>query len=213
MFKTTLKIGSEGQEVKELQKRLNKELNIKLVVDGFFGLNTQEAVQQYQSKNNIVLHGTPETTGYGQLGPITRDFLNGTVQIELLPKVESLKNQLVALMQIVGEPIIVTDTYRSIEAQNALYAQGRTKKGNIVTNAKGGDSFHNWRVAFDVAFFKKGKVSYEGNWERLGKIGEIIGLEWGGNWINFVDRPHFQSTSGYSLSDFKKGLIDINKFK
>jgi peptidoglycan L-alanyl-D-glutamate endopeptidase CwlK len=46
-----------------------------------------------------------------------------------------------------GIDLLVTSTYRDKQSQDALYAQGRTVAGKIVTNAKGGQSFHNWRVA------------------------------------------------------------------
>lgn len=116
------------------------------------------------------------------------------------------------IMEAVGHPIKVTDDYRSIDEQNELYAQGRTKPGKIVTNAKGGESFHNWRCAFDVVFVAGNTVTYEGPWDTVGKVGEILGLEWGGRWTSFQDRPHFQFTAGYSLEDFQKGRVDERKF-
>ncbi len=49
--------------------------------------------------------------------------------------------------------LIITQGFRSKAEQDALYAQGRTKKGKIVTNAKGSDysSQHQWGIAFDIA--------------------------------------------------------------
>ncbi|MNC30597.1 Peptidoglycan L-alanyl-D-glutamate endopeptidase CwlK precursor [compost metagenome] len=44
-----------------------------------------------------------------------------------------------------GVPIIITQGYRSKAEQDGLYAQGRTKPGSIVTNARGGYSYHNYR--------------------------------------------------------------------
>ena len=88
--------------------------------------------------------------------------------------------------------IIVTQGFRSIAEQNALYAQGRTTKGAIVTNAKGGQSQHNFGKAFDICFLTNKKASYNGPWETVGKLGEKCGLEWGGRWKQLVDKPHFQ---------------------
>ncbi|MBA2872427.1 LAS superfamily LD-carboxypeptidase LdcB [Anoxybacillus calidus] len=45
--------------------------------------------------------------------------------------------------------VLITQGFRSIEEQNELYAQGRTKPGKIVTNAKGGYSYHNVGLAID----------------------------------------------------------------
>lgn len=68
IFKTFMKRGYRSVEVKELQKRLNKELNLTLAVDGIFGRNTDKAVKQYQSQHGLVADGL--------VGPITRSVLN-----------------------------------------------------------------------------------------------------------------------------------------
>lgn len=72
-----------------------------------------------------------------------------------------------------------TDGYRSIEEQNALYAQGRTKPGNIVTNAKRGQSNHNYGIAFDVAIWNGNTIVWDRDWNKIGTIGKSCGLEWG----------------------------------
>ena len=122
---------------------------------------------------------------------------------------------------------------RDFTKQDDLYALGRTVKnrdgateakplGNIVTNARGGESWHNWGLAADVVFRDRaGKWTWSGEWAALGKIGEAAGLEWGGRWIKCVhcalvkeahdgvdrghkylskaDAPHFQLTAGLSI--------------
>lgn len=126
---------------------------------------------------------------------------------ELLEPVRSLALALKEKCADIGITIIFTSTYRDVESQNALYAQGRTTSGNIVTKVKGGDSFHNWRVAFDVVPVVGGKAIWDDNklWAKIGKIGTEMGLDWGGSWKSFVDKPHFQYTGGLSISDFKSG--------
>lgn len=125
---------------------------------------------------------------------------------DLDPIVQPLAKQLVGVKFGEWESFI-TCTYRTIEEQNVLYAQGRTRPGAIVTNAKGGDSIHNYRCAFDIAFKNvKGQVSYNPTlFTQLAPIGRKIGLEWGGDWITFPDKPHFQYTQGLTLADFKSG--------
>jgi peptidoglycan L-alanyl-D-glutamate endopeptidase CwlK len=130
----------------------------------------------------------------------------------LIPKVQQMRDKLLSTAKLVGINLIVTSGYRSHAEQDKLYAQGRTEKGQIVTNAKGGESFHNYGLAFDVAFLRDGKISYEGNWWLVGWIGKMIGLSWGGDWHNFKDRPHFEYTANYSIEDFKKGRVDFTKF-
>lgn len=106
-----------------------------------------------------------------------------------------------------GIDIIFTSTYRDKESQDDLYAQGRTKPGQIVTDARGGDSFHNYRVAFDFVPVVAGKAVWNDKllWERCGAIGQKCGLEWGGSWKGFKDRPHMQDTNGYTIADYKAG--------
>lgn len=69
----TLLYGSQGQDVLELQEYLVAEraLDPSAVV-GFFGGNTQTGVQTWQRANGVVSSGTPDSTGYGVVGPKTR---------------------------------------------------------------------------------------------------------------------------------------------
>ncbi|MDR1367249.1 MAG: M15 family metallopeptidase [Candidatus Accumulibacter sp.] len=103
--------------------------------------------------------------------------------------------------------IRITSTYRDAEAQNALYAQGRTKPGKRVTNAKAGQSMHNYRVAFDFAPMKNGKIDWNDTalFARCGKIAESVGLEWAGRWTTFKELAHCQYTGGLTLKDFQAG--------
>lgn len=48
--------------------------------------------------------------------------------------------------------------------------------------------------------------------EDIGKIGEALGLEWGGGWKKIIDRPHFQYLAGYAISDFKNNKVGWKKF-
>jgi hypothetical protein len=109
-----------------------------------------------------------------------------------------------------GMSLRIVQGFRSVEEQDALYAQGRTEPGSVVTNARGGDSFHNYGVAFDVVEIRDGRPLWSeesgADWDRIGEIGESAGLEWGGRWSTFIDKPHFQNTGGRSLAEFKDAL-------
>lgn len=104
-----------------------------------------------------------------------------------------------------GIDIIITSTYRDAEAQDALYAQGRTTVGKKVTTVRGWDSYHNWKLAFDFVPVVGGKAIWDDNdlWDRCGDIAESVGLEWGGNWTRFVDKPHCQNSGGLSIAELK----------
>jgi hypothetical protein len=89
----------------------------------------------------------------------------------------------------------IVEGFRSQERQNELYEQGRTKPGSIVTQTR--SSMHTQRMAVDIAQLdEKGKITYNPDppefWNRMGAIGRSIGLNWGGDWSGFKDRPHFQ---------------------
>lgn len=209
VFTKFLRRGSEGFEVEKLQERLNEILGLGLYIDGDFGPATERAVKMFQSQNNL--------TADGLVGPATRAALNGfspEPKVELYPKVAQLRNLFVKVMKAAGHDVVITQEYRSFEEQNRLYNQGRTTPGAVVTNAKGGQSFHNWRVAFDFAFVEDGQPSWAEKhpWSIAGAIGKALGLTWGGDFKTILDRPHFEFTQGYSISDFQKGNIDESKF-
>lgn len=124
---------------------------------------------------------------------------------ELLPEVKAKAEKFLAACKDAGIGLIVTGTYRSIAEQDDIYAQGRTKPGDIVTHAHGGESWHNYRRAFDVAFFDGKRVSYRGDWRKLGEIGKQCGLEWGGDWPQGKrDQPHFQDRGDMTLAQAQK---------
>ena len=89
---------------------------------------------------------------------------------------------------------------RTFTQQAALWAQGRTTPGKRVTNSRPGSSYHNYGVAWDIGVFKDGH--YLGNsplYDQLGRIGEALGLEWGGRWHSIHDGPHYQVNTGKTV--------------
>ncbi|MGW8180682.1 MAG: M15 family metallopeptidase [bacterium] len=117
---------------------------------------------------------------------------------DLTPELKRKAEQFLAICEVLHIRVFVTCTLRSNEEQDELYAQGRTKPGKIVTNAKGGEGKHNpgpdgKSRAFDVAFrLGERGATWEGPWDVLGKIAALVGLIWGGDWVHFKDLPHFQ---------------------
>ena len=105
--------------------------------------------------------------------------------------------------------------YRDFNKQNELYAKGRTTSGGKVTNAKAGQSYHNYGLAIDVVEvepmygYKKGYPS--SRWDKIARIGKSLGLEWGGDWTSIVDKPHFQLNEGTTsqlLAKVNSGQVD-----
>ena len=134
-------------------------------------------------------------------------MINSRAIKDLNPKVQKLCSQFIAACKSVKIDVIITSTYRDYEAQTALYAQGRTKPGKIVTNAKAGYSWHNFKCAFDFVPIVNGKAQYADikTFKRCGEIGKILGLEYAGDWVNFREYAHLQFTGGLTLEDFRNG--------
>lgn len=128
---------------------------------------------------------------------------------DLHPHVAELAALFVERCKASGIDVIITSTYRDNESQNALYAQGRTAPGAKVTNAKAGQSYHNYRLAFDFCPVINGKAQWNdaGLFQRCGEIGESLGLDWAGRWVKFKELAHMQATAGLRLADLQAGLL------
>lgn len=134
-------------------------------------------------------------------------MINSRSLSDLNPKVAALCSEFINRCKNEGIDVIITSTYRDAEAQNKLYAQGRTEPGKKVTNAKAGQSLHNWRVAFDFVPVVNGKAVWNdvALFTKCGEIAEHLGLEWAGRWVKFKELAHCQYTGGLSLQDFQQG--------
>jgi len=135
-------------------------------------------------------------------------MINSRSLDELLPPVKARVDQFLADCKNHGIDLIVTSTYRDFESQNALYAQGRTTGGSIVTNAKGGQSFHNYKCAIDIVPIVGGKPVWDARnliWNKIGSLGKLAGLDWAGDWKTFKELAHFQYTGGLNLADLNAG--------
>lgn len=134
---------------------------------------------------------------------------------ELHPKVAENAEKLKEKAAEKDIAIQITEGFRTEERQDALYAQGRTQPGNIVTNAKGGESYHNYGLAVDFAVEANGEVTwdvnYDGNgngksdWVEVADIAKDLGFTWGGDWEEFKDYPHLQMEFGNSIRDLQEG--------
>lgn len=132
----------------------------------------------------------------------------GRLLSELHPTVAAKARQAIDECAAAGMKILVSCTYRSGSEQNALFAQGRTKPGRKVTNARAGQSFHQYRLALDLYPLIHGKPDFSGthpNWQRIAAIFKKLGFEWAGDWKRFREFPHFQMTFGHPLAYYQKG--------
>lgn len=118
-----------------------------------------------------------------------------------------------------------THTLRTFAEQRELFAQGRTKAGKIVTQAREGFSYHNYGLAIDIVLIDGKSASWDvkkdfdvdgkSDWMEVVQVFKEYGWEWGGDW-RFKDAPHFQKTFGYSVRTlynmYMSGKVDKNNY-
>nr|WP_219914480.1 M15 family metallopeptidase [Thalassobacillus sp. CUG 92003] len=135
---------------------------------------------------------------------------------ELHPEVAERREQLVERAEKRGISVVITDGHRTKEEQNELYEQGRSRGGEVVTNVRGGDSYHNYGLAIDFALrLDNGNVVWdmehdgnqngESDWMEVVEIAKDLGFEWGGEWPGFKDYPHLQMDFGLSIRELRNG--------
>lgn len=132
----------------------------------------------------------------------------------LLPAMQVAARSLINAAPKNGRVVKVLSGSRTYAEQDALFAQHPK-----VTNARGGQSNHNFGIAVDVGIFVNGEY-YDGADRdpararleeqayidlRAATKSAVPQLEWGGDWHSIVDRPHYQlATGGKSLQQVRE---------
>lgn len=130
---------------------------------------------------------------------------------ELLPNAQTACRTFLAECEKQGLKVCITETYRTQQRQNELYAQGRTTSGNIVTWTK--NSVHTKRRAWDICQNVKGQeYSNLSFFNSCGEIAESLGITWGGRWST-PDRPHFEVKADWTLPEKYMEEIDMEELK
>lgn len=221
-----LEQGDRGNAVRELQDGLRAAGFDPGTTDGVFGRNTDAAVRAFQAEKGLDVDGIVGKDTWKALGreggpaetvpvvpgevPATGDAASDRRIAALHPEVRASAAQFInEVREQTGIQLRVTQGMRTYEEQDALYQQGRTTPGDIVTNAPAGHSYHNFGLAFDVVEVRAdGSINWDTDWEAIGRVGESMGLEWGGNWNGFQDRPHFEMDFGLSTAQLRGRVAD-----
>ena len=136
-----------------------------------------------------------------------------TVSPDLALKVRAAADSLAQA----GTYLLVVSGLRTSAQQDALYAQGRTTPGHIVTNARAGQSMHNYGLAVDVVPYLSGNGGalnwsvHTPQYQAMVAALKAQGLVWGGDWVTFPDADHFQlpnipdSPSAAMIADYGAG--------
>lgn len=117
----------------------------------------------------------------------------------------------------------IAQGFRTFAEQDALYAKGRTKPGPKVSNAKGGQSNHNYGFAVDIVLIIDGKTASwdtvkdwdadkRSDWMECVEIFKSHGWNWGGDWKSFKDLPHFDKSGFSDWKQMQKMKRDINGY-
>lgn len=131
-----------------------------------------------------------------------------TVIATLLPEVRPYARALVQKAGAAGIRIRIISGLRTYEEQDKLYAKGRTAPGSVVTNAKAGQSNHNFGIAFDIGVFEGTKYLGDSpKYKAIGALGMDLGLEWGGNWKTIVDQPHYQLRPSWAADMSERNML------
>lgn len=128
---------------------------------------------------------------------------------------ELVEKLITATESVTGKKWIATACRRTMAEQRAIYAQGRTKPGQIVSNAPAGSSAHNYGLAVDLAPLKADGKNIDWNadrtlWENMADIAEEMGLTAGAHFRTICDMPHVEHPRWKEQRDlFKAGKLEI----
>jgi peptidoglycan LD-endopeptidase CwlK len=138
----------------------------------------------------------------------------------LIPPSQALARRFMQKAGGFAFPVRIISGTRTYAEQDALFAIGRTTQLNRspVTKAKGGQSNHNFSIAWDVGIFSPQGEYFDGNTKSEQRAyadlatlikSAIPELEWGGDWTGFQDPPHYQVRTGKTTKEvrdlFEKG--------
>ena len=151
-------------------------------------------------------------------GAFQEKAVNDTASLPegLHPIVEEQSKQLIQQAAEKGIEVVITDGFRSAEDQDKLYEKGRSAEGEIVTYAKGGQSYHNFGLAVDFALkTPDGAIIWDrqydrntngvADWTEVVDLAKTLGFEWGGDWEQFKDYPHLEMNFGLTIADLQNG--------
>lgn len=161
-------------------------------LDGLWGPRTEAAWQGFQSRSRALrdLHGEFDLRSEAALGTLA------------VPAQAAARASLARILAAGFDARIISGT-RTWAQQDALFRQGRYgNPGPVVTRARGGQSLHNFGIAWDIGLFTAtgGYLTDAAPYARAAVQGRAPDVEWGGDWTGFPDPSHYQLATGRSLA-------------
>ncbi len=159
-------------------------------IDGRFGLNSRQAATDFEQASQDLADQV------GSFDQRSEENIR-----TLLPAAQRKAREFMKAVAAAGLTIKVISGTRTFAQQDKLYEQGRSLPGNKVTKARGGQSNHNFGVAWDIGVFDNRTYLDESpTYRQVGDLGKTLDLEWGGDWQSFSDEPHFQIVKEVDLA-------------
>jgi len=146
---------------------------------------------------------------------------NETAIQTLVPEMQPIARKHIEMSSAANVDLVITFGFRSVAQQNDIWAQGHTKPGKIVTNAKGGYSWHNFARAYDVAVVTADGKEFDwkydsdedhdgtSDYKEIIDIARKLGLGCGADFKNLFDFGHFEYHPGLTLEQAraKAGIV------
>jgi len=173
-------------------------------LDGIWGPKTDAVDTAFQNESETIKEN------HGSFHPRSETNI-----FTLAPKVQVLSRKFLEIMTNNGLDVRIISGTRTYAEQDALFRKGRFgNPGPIVTKAKGGQSNHNFGLAWDIGLFEDGKyITKDKKYKDIAPLvlGVLLNLEWGGNWISFPDAPHYQHTALSTTVSGVRALFEQGK--
>lgn len=209
-------------DLRTITKDLQRELGLDAdEIDGVAGLVTIKAALAFVRASRMDFHDEKEAPATSS-ATVELDARSEKIIAGLDPKARPMFRQFLcrakATAATLGCDYVLISGNRTYAEQDTLYAQGRTRPGNKVTNARGGFSNHNFGIAGDAGVFQ-GKLYLDGGNKAQAALAAKVhkacsehavpcGLEWGGKWTSIVDLPHFEVATGLSMAAKRKAISE-----
>jgi peptidoglycan L-alanyl-D-glutamate endopeptidase CwlK len=197
-----------GDDVVEFQRLLKSSGLLKAEIDGVWGPATDRAATAFENFYEAIKASGGAFDARSEAAIMT-----------LLPKAQELARESLNVIRHSGIDARIISGTRSYSEQDTLFRKGRYgDAGQVVTNARGGQSNHNFGIAWDIGIFDaKGK--YLADSPSYRKAGQVVltkmrsSVEWGGEWKSFPDVSHYQLRTGSALAEirrrFEAGLVIV----
>lgn len=158
-------------------------------IDGDWGPLTDAAEEAFRARSHQIKL---------ELGSSFDDRSEERLVTLLLPAQRLARQSLTKIREAGIDARILSGT-RTYTEQDRLFAQIPP-----VTKARGGQSNHNFGIAWDIGVFEGGRYLDDSPlYDHAANFGKVDGVEWGGDWQSFRDRPHYQLATHLPLAEVR----------